>query len=124
MTQQQHFMTLSEVLAAAQSEIFRWTASRKAVIVEAVCDGKLSGADVEKLLGVSAEEFGSWSRSLDRHGVPGLRLQKLQAYEPHRRKAVGPAPHPAAAVVPNRVPVGQYAEDWQTRRAIMRQRFG
>jgi transposase-like protein len=84
--QQYQFMTLAEVLEAAQSETFKWTPSRKAVVVEAVDDGKLSGADVEKRFGVSAEEFGSWSRSLEKHGVAGLRSSRVQIYEPQRRK--------------------------------------
>jgi hypothetical protein len=47
-----HFLTLDEVLAA-QSETFKWTPSRKAVIVDAVRDGKLSRAELEKRFGIS-----------------------------------------------------------------------
>jgi transposase-like protein len=98
--QQQHqFMTLADVLKAATSETFKWTASRKAVVVEAVHDGKLSGADVEKRFGVSAEEFGSWSRSLENHGVAGLRSSRVQIYEPQRRKGYkAPGSRPRAGV--------------------------
>ena len=83
---QPHFMTLADIFEAAKSETFRWTPSRKAVVVEAVRDGKLSEADVEKSFSVSAEEFAGWGRNLDQHGVPGLRTTRVQAYEPQRRK--------------------------------------
>jgi transposase-like protein len=94
-----HFLSLDEVLKAAKSENFNWTASRKAVVVEAVRDGKLSKTEVEKRFGVSAEEFASWSRKLDRHGVAGLRSSRLQVYEPQRRKGYkAPAAKPRPAV--------------------------
>jgi len=107
-----HFLTLREVLKAAKAETFRWTPSRKAVVVEAVRDGKLSRDDVETRFGVSAEEFGSWSGKIDKHGVAGLRQTRLQLYEPQRRK------------VKSRPAAGAGIEDWQERRALMRQRFG
>jgi transposase-like protein len=97
--QPHQFMTLNEIVEGAKSETFMWTASRKAVVVEAVREGKLSGADVEKRFGVSAEEFGSWSRSLDKHGVAGLRSSRVQVYEPQRRKGYkAPASRPRAGV--------------------------
>jgi hypothetical protein len=84
----------------------KWTASRKAVVVEAVREGKLSRADVEKRFGVSAEEFGSWSRSLDKHGVAGLRSSRVQIYEPQRRKGYkAPASSRPRPAVPARVHV-------------------
>jgi hypothetical protein len=46
----------------------------------------VSATDVEKLFGVSAAEFASWGRSLDQHGVGGLRSTRVQIYEPQRRK--------------------------------------
>lgn len=79
-------MTLADVLDAAKVETFRWSASRKAVVVKAVHEGKLSAADVERRFGISAEEFASWSRSLDKHGVAGLRSSRVQIYQPQRRK--------------------------------------
>ena len=99
--QQQHrFLTLSEVLEAAQSETFKWTPSRKAVVVEAVRDSKLTEADIEKRFGVSAEEFASWSGSLEKHGVAGLRSSRVQIYEPQRRKGYKAAASRPRAGVP------------------------
>lgn len=93
------FMTLADVLEGAKSETFHWTPSRKAVVVEAVRGGKLSGADVEKRFGVSAEELGSWKRSLAKNGVAGLRSSRVQVYEPQRRKGyTAPRPRPRAGV--------------------------
>jgi hypothetical protein len=66
MTESHHFLTLSEVLKAASAETFKWTPARKAVVVEAVRDGKLSEADVEKRFGVSTEEFGAWRGKIDK----------------------------------------------------------
>lgn len=97
--QQHHFLTLAEVFKAAQSKTFKWSASRKAVVVEAVRDRKLSRSDVEKRFGVSAEEFGSWSRGLETHGVAGLRSSRVQIYEPQRRKGYkAPASRPRTGV--------------------------
>lgn len=87
MARQPHrFMTLAEVLTAAKSETFRWSPARKAVVVEAVRDDKLSKAALEQHFGVSAEELGSWGRSLDQNGVAGLRSTRMQIYEPQRRE--------------------------------------
>src|SRR5271155_3237888 len=115
---QQHFLTLAQVLEAAKSETFRWSPSRKAVVVAAVRDGELSLADVEQRFGLSTEEFGSWSAKIDKHGVAALRATRLQIYEPHRLRA-RPA-RPSAAEDWDCAP----ARDWQARRALMRQRFG
>jgi hypothetical protein len=52
----------------------RWVTRRKAVIVNAVRTGVIS---LEEL---SVEEFLAWQRAIDTHGVPGLRVTRLQIY--------------------------------------------
>ena len=89
------FLTLAEVLVAAKSETFRWTAARKAVVRQAERDGDLTRADIQKHFGVSAEEFASWNRKIDKDGVPALRATRLQIYEPQRRKGGARAAAPS-----------------------------
>jgi Protein of unknown function (DUF1153) len=119
MTEPPHFLSLREVLKAAKAETFRWTASRKAVVVAAVRDGELSLSDVEQRLAVSAEEFGAWSAKVDKHGVAGLRETRLQLYEPQRRRVKSRPAADAGAEDWDRA-----AGNWQERRALMRQRLG
>src|SRR3954454_3141344 len=58
----------------------RWVARRKAVIVEAVHSGAIELAEVCRRYNLSAEEFAAWERAIERHGVPGLRVTRLQIY--------------------------------------------
>jgi hypothetical protein len=58
----------------------RWTIRRKAAVVAAVRDG---WATIEEICGryqISIDEFLAWERNLDRYGVPGLRVTRLQFY--------------------------------------------
>lgn len=119
-------MTLADILEAAKSQTFHWAPSRKAVVIEAVSQGKLTEADVEKRFGVSAEEFTSWKRRHAKNGVAGLRMTKSPDEKPQPRKVKAPARAevPDRVLVPERVEDWDCAGDWQARRAIMRQRFG
>ena len=57
-----------------------WVSRRKAEVLAAIDGGLLSleeGCDRYRL---SNEEIGSWRLSLDRAGLPGLRITKLQRY--------------------------------------------
>jgi hypothetical protein len=70
---------------AANEEIFhpgpeRWVVRRKAVIVAAVRDGTLSLQEACRRYHLSVEEFLAWQRAIDAHGVPGLRVTRLQIY--------------------------------------------
>jgi hypothetical protein len=58
----------------------RWVARRKAVIVEAVHSGAIDLAEVCRRYNLSVEEFAAWERAIERHGVPGLRVTRLQIY--------------------------------------------
>jgi hypothetical protein len=58
----------------------RWVVRRKAVVVAAVRNGTLSLQDACRRYNLSVEEFLAWQRSIDRYGVPGLRVTRLQIY--------------------------------------------
>lgn len=58
----------------------RWVVRRKAAIVEAVKDGQLSVEEACRTYGLSAEEFQSWQRLVERHGTRGLRTTRLKEY--------------------------------------------
>ena len=61
-------------------ETRRWVARRKAQVVAAVRGGVLSFEDACRRYNISAEEFLSWERALDRHGPGGLRVTRLQDF--------------------------------------------
>src|SRR5256885_11271911 len=58
----------------------RWVTRRKAVIVNAVRTGVISVEEVCRRYELSVEEFLAWQRAIDTHGVPGLRVTRLQIY--------------------------------------------
>ena len=58
----------------------RWVTRRKAVIVNAVRGGLISLEEVCRRYELSVEEFLAWQRAIDAHGVPGLRVTRLQIY--------------------------------------------
>jgi hypothetical protein len=53
---------------------------RKAQVVAAVHAGALSLDEVRERYSVSVEEFRGWERTLQQHGVYGLRTTRLQLY--------------------------------------------
>jgi hypothetical protein len=58
----------------------RWVPRRKAVIVNAVRNGAISLEEVCRRYQLSVEEFLIWQRAIEAHGVPGLRVTRLQIY--------------------------------------------
>ncbi|WP_342640908.1 DUF1153 domain-containing protein [Rhodoligotrophos ferricapiens] len=58
----------------------RWVIRRKAEVVAAVRGGLLSIEDACNRYRLTVEEFLSWQRSIDRHGLPGLRATRIQQY--------------------------------------------
>ena len=61
-------------------ETERWVASRKALVVRAVREGRLTLDEACARYRLSGEEFLAWERLIDRHGLPGLRVTRLQRY--------------------------------------------
>ena len=58
----------------------RWVASRKAQVVQAVRDGRLTLDEACDRYRLSGEEFLGWQRMIERYGVQGLRVTRLQRY--------------------------------------------
>jgi hypothetical protein len=58
----------------------RWVVRRKAVVVHAVRNGSISLQEACRRYRLSVEEFLAWQRAIDRHGIPGLRVTRLQIY--------------------------------------------
>ena len=63
----------------------RWTARRKASVVEAVLSGMITIEEVCRRYDLSADEFLSWHNAMERHGVQGLCTTKLRNYRRSRR---------------------------------------
>ncbi len=61
-------------------ETRRWVVRRKAQVVAAVRAGLLSLEDACRRYRLSAEEFSSWERAIDRHGLGALRVTRLQEF--------------------------------------------
>ena len=58
----------------------RWVVKHKAQIVAAVRNGTLTLQDALRRYHLTLEEFLSWQRALETHGIPGLRVTRLQIY--------------------------------------------
>ena len=58
----------------------RWVIRRKAEVVAAVRGGLLSLEDALARYGLTSEEFLAWQRSIDKHGLAGLRTTRIQQY--------------------------------------------
>lgn len=72
----------------------RWVARRKAEVVAAVRGGLLSAEDACQLYSLSADEYASWERLFEKHGMKGLQTTRTQIYrnidarqEKRKRKA-------------------------------------
>jgi hypothetical protein len=58
----------------------RWTPRRKAEVVAAVAGGLLTFDEACERYSLSIEELTSWQRAVDRSGMPGLRVTRIQDY--------------------------------------------
>ena len=70
-------LTIADLPPAATK---RWVIRRKAEVVAAVRGGLLSLEDACKRYRLTVDEFLSWQRSIDRHGLAGLRATRIQDY--------------------------------------------
>ena len=59
----------------------RWVVRRKAEVVAAVRGGLLTFDEVCDRYGLTVEEFAGWQRAIDRSGMPGLRVTRIQHYK-------------------------------------------
>jgi hypothetical protein len=58
----------------------RWVVRRKAAVVAAVRVGKITMEEALRRYQLTEEEFLSWQRSFESHGLPGLRATRIQQY--------------------------------------------
>src|SRR6202140_4824800 len=58
----------------------RWVVRRKAIVVHAVRNGSITLQEACRRYRLSVEEFLAWQRAIDRYGIPGLRVTRLQIY--------------------------------------------
>ncbi len=70
-------MMLSEL---PPPDIKRWGVRRKAAVVAAVKNGAITLDDVCWLYDISVEEFLTWQEMIEKHGVRGLHVNRLQVY--------------------------------------------
>lgn len=68
----------------------RWVIRRKAEVVAGVRSGLISLEDACRRYKLSIEEFLSWQRMIDSHGMRGLRVTRLQDYRSHGNGANPP----------------------------------
>lgn len=58
----------------------RWVIRRKAQVVAAVRGGLISLEEACNRYLLTVDEYLTWQRSIDRHGLAGLRTTRLQQY--------------------------------------------
>lgn len=63
----------------------RWVVRRKAQVVFGVQAGLISLEDALRRYNLTAEEYASWERSIERHGIRGLRVTRLKEYRQNGR---------------------------------------
>lgn len=57
-----------------------WVSRRKAELLAAIDGGLLSQSEACERYRLSVEELAAWRRSVDRAGIPGLRVTRIQEY--------------------------------------------
>lgn len=73
---------LAELLPPPNTE--RWVVRRKAAVVVAVRGGGMTIEDACRVYQLSEEEFLSWVRAFEIHGLAGLRATRIQQYRASR----------------------------------------
>jgi Protein of unknown function (DUF1153) len=76
----------------------RWVASRKVAVVAAVRSGEITLEEACRWYQLSEEEFLSWERTFEAHGLPGLLVTHTQQYRVRRPKKRTPKKGPGAKV--------------------------
>jgi transposase len=62
----------------------RWVIRRKAAVVAAVRSGRIIMEEALQRYQLSEEEFLSWQRAFETHGLSGLRATRVQQYRGSR----------------------------------------
>jgi hypothetical protein len=71
----------------------RWVVRRKAAVIAAVRSGGITIEEACRVYQLSEEEFLSWQRAFEIHGLAGLRATRVQQYRESR-----PARAPSASL--------------------------
>ena len=58
----------------------RWVASRKETVVNAVAHGLITKEEALRRYGLSDEEFDSWARAMQVHGLDALKITAIQRF--------------------------------------------
>jgi hypothetical protein len=58
----------------------RWVVRRKAAVITAVRSGRITLEEALSRYNLTEEEYRSWERAFDEHGLHGLRSTRLQQY--------------------------------------------
>ena len=58
----------------------RWVVRRKAAVVAAVKNGAITLDEVCRRYNLSVEEYWTWQEMIEKHGVRGLRVTRLQEF--------------------------------------------
>ncbi len=83
-------LTLSDL---PSPNIKRWHVQHKAMVVTAVQRGLIHVAEACTRYRITIEEFLSWKRLLDEHGLRGLRATRLREYRHAASRASGNSGH-------------------------------
>ena len=77
----------------------RWVIRRKAAVVAAVRGGEITLEEACRCYQLSEEEFLSWERAFEIHGLAGLRATRIQQYRGPRaaRSRSGSLKHPVGS---------------------------
>jgi hypothetical protein len=62
----------------------RWVVRRKAAVVAAVRSGRITLEEALRRYQLTEEEYRSWERAFEAHGLPGLRATRVQQYRSPR----------------------------------------
>lgn len=62
----------------------RWVIRRKAEVVAAVRGNLLTLDEACEHYNLSREEYEVWCKTIDRHGIQGLRTTQIKKYRPHQ----------------------------------------
>ncbi|MFL5267908.1 MAG: DUF1153 domain-containing protein [Stellaceae bacterium] len=64
----------------------RWVVRRKAAVVAAVRGGRITLEEALHRYQLTEEEYRSWERAFQSHGLPGLRATRVQQYRGPRSR--------------------------------------
>lgn len=65
----------------------RWVVRRKAEVVAAVAEGVLSLEEACERYALTVDELRGWQTFIERHGLAGLRVTRLQDYRAKHRRS-------------------------------------